>query len=83
MNKPGYLTTEFWATLLMNGVAILAALGKENELAMHIRATRNTGATADDIKEVMLMVAAYAGVPAANAAIGVAKRAYAEMEQQD
>lgn len=44
---------------------------------MHINATRNTGATPDDIKEVLLMVAVYAGVPAANTAIKIAKEAYA------
>ena len=54
-------------------IALMAALGHEEELALHVRATRNTGATADDIKEVLLMVAVYAGVPAANAAIRIAK----------
>jgi alkylhydroperoxidase/carboxymuconolactone decarboxylase family protein YurZ len=47
---------------------------------MHIRATQNTGATIEDVKEVLLMVAIYGGVPAANAAVAVAKRTYAEME---
>ncbi len=61
-------------------IAFMAALGHHDELAMHIRATRNTGATIDDVKEVLLMVAVYGGVPAANAAIAVAKRTYAEME---
>jgi 4-carboxymuconolactone decarboxylase len=59
-------------------IALMAALGHEEELAMHVRATRNTGATAEDVKEVLLMVAVYAGVPAANAAIKIAKRVYAE-----
>ena len=54
-------------------IALMAALGHEEELAMHVRATRNTGATPEDIKEVLLMVAVYAGVPAANAAIRIAK----------
>jgi 4-carboxymuconolactone decarboxylase len=58
-------------------IALMAALGHEDELAMHIRATRNTGATEEDVKEVLLMVAVYAGVPAANAAIKIAKEAYA------
>ncbi len=61
-------------------IALLAALGHKEELAMHIRATRNTGATADDIKEVLLQVAVYAGVPAANAAYAVAKATLSEME---
>ncbi len=59
-------------------IALMAALGHEEELAMHVRATRNTGATPEDVREVLLMVAVYAGVPAANAAIKVAKRVYAE-----
>ena len=58
-------------------IALMAALGHEEELAMHIRATRNTGATREDVQEVMLMVAVYAGVPAANTAIRVAKEIYA------
>jgi 4-carboxymuconolactone decarboxylase len=62
-------------------IALMAALGHEDELAMHFRATRNTGATAEDVKEVLLMVAVYAGVPAANTAIKIAKRVYAETEE--
>jgi 4-carboxymuconolactone decarboxylase len=58
-------------------IALMAALGHEEELAMHIRATRNTGATREDVAEVLLMVAVYAGVPAANAAIRIAKEVYA------
>jgi 3-oxoadipate enol-lactonase/4-carboxymuconolactone decarboxylase len=58
-------------------IALMAALGHEEELAMHIRATRNTGATREDVKEVLLMVAVYAGVPAANTAIRIAKEIYA------
>jgi 4-carboxymuconolactone decarboxylase len=58
-------------------LAVLAALGRDAELEMHIRATRNTGVTPDDLKEVLLHVAVYAGVPAANSAFGAAKRVYA------
>ena len=54
-------------------IALMTALGHEEELALHLRATRNTGATEDDIKEVLLHTAVYAGVPAANAAFRVAK----------
>lgn len=60
-------------------IALLAALGHHEEVAMHVRATRNTGATAEDIKEVLLHVAAYAGVPAANSAIRIAKQALEEI----
>jgi 4-carboxymuconolactone decarboxylase len=59
-------------------IAILAALGKEHELAMHIRATQNTGVTAEQLKEVFMQVAVYAGVPAANTAFTIAKQVYAE-----
>jgi 4-carboxymuconolactone decarboxylase len=61
-------------------LAILAALGRQEELAMHIRATKNTGVTSDEVKEVFLQVAVYAGAPAANSAFGIAKRTYKEME---
>ena len=62
-------------------IALLAALGHEEEVAMHVRATANTGATADDVKEVLLHVAVYAGVPAANKAIKIVKNAYADMAE--
>ena len=60
--------------------AMLAALGKHDELALHIRATRNTGVSAGELREVLLHVAVYAGVPAAIGAFTVAKRIYKEME---
>jgi 3-oxoadipate enol-lactonase/4-carboxymuconolactone decarboxylase len=63
-------------------LAMLAALGKEHEFAMHVRASRNTGVTMDEIKEAMLQVAVYAGVPAANSAIAAAKRVIAEFEEE-
>lgn len=59
-------------------IAILAALGKEHELAMHIRATRNTGVSPEEIKEVLHQVAIYAGIPAANTAFSIAKKVFAE-----
>lgn len=55
-------------------IAMLAALGRENELAAHLRATQNTGVTSEELKEVFLQVAIYAGVPAANSAFAVAKK---------
>jgi 4-carboxymuconolactone decarboxylase len=61
-------------------IALLAALGQDEEVAMHVRATRNTGATKEDIREALLHVAVYAGVPAANHAFKIVKKAYAEME---
>jgi 4-carboxymuconolactone decarboxylase len=60
-------------------IALLAALGQDEEVAMHIRATANTGATEDDVREALLHVAIYAGVPAANHAFKIAKSVYADM----
>lgn len=60
-------------------IALLAALGQDEEVAMHVRATANTGATPDDICEALLHVAIYAGVPAANHAIKIVKQVFAEM----
>jgi 4-carboxymuconolactone decarboxylase len=57
-------------------IALLAALGHEEELTMHIRATKNTGATEEDVKEVLLHTAVYAGVPVANGAIKIAKEIF-------
>ena len=86
-----FITEGAWGTLWsrsawtkrersMVTIALLAALGQYDEMAMHVRATVNTGATKDDIREALLHVAVYAGVPAANHAFKVAKAAYAEME---
>ena len=61
-------------------IAMLGSLGRNEELGAHIRATRNTGVTRDQVKEVLLQVAVYAGAPAANTAFAVAKRVYQEME---
>ncbi|MEM5474226.1 4-carboxymuconolactone decarboxylase [Hoeflea sp. AS60] len=61
-------------------IALLAALGHEEEVAMHVRATANTGATEEDICEALMHVAIYAGVPAANTAFRIAKRTLAEMK---
>jgi 3-oxoadipate enol-lactonase / 4-carboxymuconolactone decarboxylase len=60
-------------------IAMLAALNRQDELAMHIAATRNTGVSVAQIKEVLMQVAVYAGAPAAHAALKTAKRVlYAE-----
>ncbi|MFI0844892.1 4-carboxymuconolactone decarboxylase [Mesorhizobium sp. IMUNJ 23232] len=63
-------------------LALLAALGHDDELAMHVRATANTGASRDDLCEAFLHVAIYAGVPAANRAFKIAKEAFAEMDRE-
>jgi 4-carboxymuconolactone decarboxylase len=64
-------------------IAMLATLGNHEELAMHIRATHNTGVTRAEVKEVLLQVAVYAGIPAANAAVAIAKRVYEEMDEKE
>ena len=59
-------------------IAILAALGREHELELHLRATINTGVTPEQLREVFMHVAGYAGVPAANTAFALAKRILTE-----
>ncbi|SDR48404.1 3-oxoadipate enol-lactonase [Pseudovibrio sp. Tun.PSC04-5.I4] len=61
-------------------IALLAALGHLDEVAMHVRAARNTGATREDISEALLHTAIYAGVPAANNAIKVVKTVFAQLD---
>ncbi len=63
-------------------IALLAGLGNDHELAMHIRATRNTGASPNDVLEALLHVAIYAGVPRANHAIKIAKETFADMAKE-
>jgi len=55
-------------------LAMLAALHCDDELAMHVRAALSDGMTAEELKEVLLQVAIYAGVPAANRVFAVAHR---------
>jgi 4-carboxymuconolactone decarboxylase len=62
-------------TRSMDTIAILGALNHE-ELELHLRAAQNTGVTQGEIAEVLLHVAVYAGVPAANRAFRVAKSIY-------
>lgn len=54
-------------------IALLAALGHEEELKMHIKATKHTGASENDVKEVLLHTGVYAGVPSTNGAMKIAK----------
>ena len=58
----------------------LVALGRDEELAMHVRAARRIGLTPDEIKEVLLHSAIYCGVPAANGAFAIAQRVLDEHE---
>ena len=59
-------------------LAVLAALRHENELAMHVKAALRNGLQPEQISEVLLQVALYAGVPAGNRAFAVAQRALSE-----
>jgi 4-carboxymuconolactone decarboxylase len=79
-----YITNNAWGTVWSRPgltkrerslitIALMTALGHEEELALHLRATKNTGATTEDVKEVLLHTAVYAGVPAANKAMKIAK----------
>jgi 4-carboxymuconolactone decarboxylase len=54
-------------------IAMMVALGHDEEFKLHIRAARNNGVSADEIKEVLLQAAIYCGVPAANHAFALAK----------
>jgi 4-carboxymuconolactone decarboxylase len=60
-------------------LATLTALRADNEIAMHVRAAIRNGLTPDEISEVLLHTALYAGLPAANAAFAIAQRTLDEM----
>ena len=62
-------------------LALLCGQGHWEEVAMHIRATANTRASREDIQELILHVAIYAGVPTANRAMQVAKQTFARMDE--
>src|SRR5438105_15466761 len=61
-------------------VAMLAALGRHEELALHVRAALRNGVTRDELREVLLQTAVYAGVPAANSAFSIANRTLEEID---
>jgi 4-carboxymuconolactone decarboxylase len=63
-------------------LAITAAMGRWEEFRLHLRATRNTGATRDQVKETLLQLAIYAGVPAANTAFHHAAEIFAEIDKE-
>lgn len=88
-----FITEGAWGTLWtdttipkrersMLTLALLAATGNFDEIPMHIRASKNTGASADDIIQAFMHVAVYAGVPKANHAIKLAKQTFAEMDAE-
>jgi 4-carboxymuconolactone decarboxylase len=58
----------------------LVALGRDDELTMHVRAALRNGLTEDELKEILLQSAIYCGVPAANSAFRIAQRVLAERD---
>lgn len=62
-------------------LAVLTALGREHELALHIRAARRNGLTPAEIGEVLLHTGVYAGIPAANAAFAIAQRELSALQE--
>ena len=85
-----YLTENAWGSLWTRDdqldrrtrscvtIAVLTTLRAGDELALHIRAGRRNGLTAEEIAEVIMHTAGYAGIPAANSAMAVAKRVLAD-----
>ena len=59
-------------------IAMMVALNRSEELALHLRAAKNNGVTQDEIKEVLLQTAIYCGVPAANSAYHLAQKIFDE-----
>ena len=70
-------------TRSMLTIAMLTALGRHDELAVHIRATRNTGVSREEVKEVLMQAAIYAGVPAAMSAFNRAQQVFADMDKEN
>ena len=64
-------------------LAVLTALGRENEIEMHVRGALRNGLSAEEIGEVLLHTAVYAGVPTANAAYAIARRVIEEPAAPD
>jgi 4-carboxymuconolactone decarboxylase len=58
-------------------LAVLAALGRTEELRLHLRGSQNLGVPQQELTEALLQVAVYAGVPAANTAFAIAKSEFA------
>lgn len=63
-------------------LGVLAALARDDEFVLHVKATKQTGVTPEQLAEVLLQVGAYAGVPAANHALKLAKATYRQMEEE-
>lgn len=84
-----YAFGEIWSrpglpakTRSMLTIAMLTTLGRHEELAVHIRATKQTGVSREEVKEVLMQAAIYAGVPAAMSAFTRVQQVYAEMDKE-
>jgi 4-carboxymuconolactone decarboxylase len=69
------------ATRSMLNLAMISVLNRPNELRTHIKAALTNGVTRDEIREIFLQVAIYAGVPAAVDSFRIAREAFAEVDQ--
>lgn len=84
-----YAFGEIWSrpglpakTRSMLTIAMLTALGRHDELAVHVRATRQTGVSREEVQEILMQAAIYAGVPAAMAAFTRAQQVFADMDKE-
>jgi 4-carboxymuconolactone decarboxylase len=68
-------------TRSMLTISMMVALNRSEELALHLRAAKNSGVTRDQIKEVLMQTAIYCGVPAANSAFHLADRIFREEDE--
>ena len=62
-------------------IGLMVALNRSDEFKLHVRAAFNNGVTREEIREVLLHCAIYAGVPAANSAFHMAEEVFAQMQQ--
>jgi 4-carboxymuconolactone decarboxylase len=62
-------------------LVLMVALNRGDEFKMHVRAAFNNGVTRDEIKELLLHAALYAGLPAANTAYHLAEEVFAELDR--
>ena len=69
-------------TRSMLTIAITGALGRWEELRLHVRGARNTGVTREEVREVLMQLAVYAGVPTANTAFAHAAAVYREIDEE-
>ncbi len=69
-------------TRSMLNIAMIGTLNRNHELKMHVKGAIRNGCTREEIREVLLQVAIYAGVPAAVDSFRVAKEALAELDAE-